>query len=185
MFLYKIQTRGPWATSLTWKNSLNQLTYIITIIYFLKIKWFFNWTSLNPLQTRMHCTKFSWNWPSGLFLVTVFSLFCNYISPWKKVGSFIWTVEIGRVVLEKNMKMWKVYDKNDDNDNDDGNILIRKAHLSLRLRWAKNGMMYTELLCFINQDRWTGRQRDNEISIGILHFMQGPLNAFIHIAFLH
>ena len=28
-------------------------------------------------------------------------------------------VEIGPVVLEKKMKMWKVYD-NDNNDNDDG-----------------------------------------------------------------
>ena len=50
-------------------------------------------------------------------------------------------VEIGPVVLEKNLKMWKVYDKNDDNDNDDGQIFIRKAQLSLQLRWAKNGMM--------------------------------------------
>ena len=30
-------------------------------------------------------------------------------------------VEIGPVVLEKKMKMWKVYDNdNNDNDNDDG-----------------------------------------------------------------
>ena len=35
----------------------------------------------------------------------------------------------GPVVLEKNMKMWKVYDKaNDDDNNDDGQVLIRKAH---------------------------------------------------------
>ena len=43
-------------------------------------------------------------------------------------------VETGSVVLEKKMKMWKVY--NDDNDSD-GQILIRKAHLSLLQRWAK------------------------------------------------
>ena len=47
------------------------------------------------------------------------------------------------MVLEK-MKMWKVYvNKDDDNDNDDEgqrtNFVIRKAHLSLRLRWAKMG----------------------------------------------
>ena len=49
-------------------------------------------------------------------------------------------VDIGPVVLEKKMKMWKVYDSDDNNndDNDDGQILIRKSHLSLRLRWAKN-----------------------------------------------
>ena len=29
-------------------------------------------------------------------------------------------VEIYPVVLEKKMKMWKVYDNDDDNDNDDG-----------------------------------------------------------------
>ena len=40
-----------------------------------------------------------------------------------------------KLVLEKKMKMWKVYD---NNDNDNGQILIRKAHLSFRLRWAKN-----------------------------------------------
>ena len=34
--------------------------------------------------------------------------------------------EIGRVVLEKKMKMWKVHDNINDND-DDGQILIRKA----------------------------------------------------------
>ena len=72
------------------------------------------------------------------------------------VWPFIWTnvnlfyagwcfvpslVEFGQVVLEK-MKMWKVYDNanNDDNDNDVGRISIRKAHLSLRLRWAKKLM---------------------------------------------
>ena len=47
--------------------------------------------------------------------------------------------------------MWKVFDNNydandDDNDNDDkmdnGQILIRKAHLSLQLRWAKNVHKY-------------------------------------------
>ena len=51
-------------------------------------------------------------------------------------------VEIGLVVLEKKLKMWKVYDKDNDDDyndnvNDDGQIFIRKAHLSLWLRWAK------------------------------------------------
>jgi len=42
-------------------------------------------------------------------------------------------VEIGPVILEKKMKMWKVF-------NDDANrqILSRKSHLSFQLRWAKN-----------------------------------------------
>ena len=41
-------------------------------------------------------------------------------------------VEIGSVVLEKKMKMWKVYRQTDA-----GWQVIRKAHLSFQLRWAK------------------------------------------------
>ena len=35
------------------------------------------------------------------------------------------------VDLEKKMKMWKVYGNDNNDDNDNGQILIRKAHLSL------------------------------------------------------
>ena len=44
--------------------------------------------------------------------------------------------EIYPVVLDKKKKMWKVNDNDDNNDadDDDGQIVIRKAHLSLRLR---------------------------------------------------
>ena len=45
-------------------------------------------------------------------------------------------VEIGPVILEKKMKMWKVYNDDDDNDADNGQIVFRKAYLSLWLRWA-------------------------------------------------
>ena len=43
-------------------------------------------------------------------------------------------VKIGTVVLENEMKMWKVYNNNvDKNDNDDnGQILIRKACSELK-----------------------------------------------------
>ena len=41
------------------------------------------------------------------------------------------------VVLEKKMKMWKVY-RLTDRQTDDGRQVIRKAHLSFQLRWAKN-----------------------------------------------
>ena len=85
-----------------------------------------------------------------LNFVNVLSLFCVIISTWKKVGpSFdkIWIpftrecfvpslVEISPVILEKKMKMWKVYDNYNDNDDDKGQIVIRKAQLSLRFRWA-------------------------------------------------
>ena len=43
-------------------------------------------------------------------------------------------VEIGPVALEKRKKMWKVY----NHDNHDRKIVIRKALLSLWLKWAKN-----------------------------------------------
>ena len=46
-------------------------------------------------------------------------------------------VEIGPVVLEKKMKMWKVYrqmDRQRDRQTDDGQQGIRKAHLSFQLR---------------------------------------------------
>ena len=42
-------------------------------------------------------------------------------------------VEIAPVVLEKKMKIWKVYRRTDN----DGQQVIRKAHLSFQLRWAK------------------------------------------------
>ena len=68
-------TRGPWATSLTWENSSNQLTHdyhnlnkrrkIKSIIYFMGIEWFFIWTNMNPLHPRMLYAKFGWNRPSG------------------------------------------------------------------------------------------------------------------------
>ena len=54
------------------------------------------WTNLNPLYPRMLCAKFGWNWLSGSgeedFLIS--SMYFHYfviISPWKRVGPFIWT----------------------------------------------------------------------------------------------
>ena len=119
----------------------------ILYLLYMRIEWLFIWTNLNPLHPRMHCAKFGWNWPSGsgeeefFNFVNVFSLFHNHLP----LEPLIWTnlnplhqslVEIGPVVLEKSMKMWKVYD-NANNIDRQGQILIRKAHLSLRLRWDK------------------------------------------------
>ena len=36
-----------------------------TIINFMRIYWFFIWTNLNTLHSRMYCVKFGWNWLSG------------------------------------------------------------------------------------------------------------------------
>ena len=94
----------------------------------------------------MICAKFGWNLLSGSweedFLMSL--VYLVIISLWERAGPFIWKqtwipfnqwhivrsfVEIGPVVLVKKMKMWKVYDnnENDDNDNDSEQILIRKA----------------------------------------------------------
>ena len=93
-----------------------------------------------------------WYWRRKFFnfqFIFISIYFCYFviISPWKGAGPFIWStwipftqrcfvsslVEIGPVVLKKKMKMWKVNNNDDDND---GQMLIRKAHLSLWLRWA-------------------------------------------------
>ena len=62
-------------------------------------------------------------------------------------------VEIGPVVLEKKMKMWKVYrqtDRQTDRRTDDGRHVIRKAHLSFQLRWAKNTLPKNKILLLQN-----------------------------------
>ena len=98
----------------------------------------FIWTNLNPFHPRMLCAKFGLNWTSGSgeedFLIS--SMYFHYfviISPWKGQGpSFEQTwisftqgcfmpslVEIGKVVLEKKMKMWKVYRQTDGRTTDE------------------------------------------------------------------
>ena len=84
--------------------------------------------------------------------VNVFYYFI-IISPWKRGRPFIcrnlnflhskmlcakfgWN---GSVVLEKKVKSLQVYNNNNNNNNDRHQTnLIRKTHLSLPLRWAKN-----------------------------------------------
>ena len=45
-------------------------------------------------------------------------------------------LNIDQVILEKNVE---VNENDDKTDNDDGQISIRKARLSFRSMWAKNG----------------------------------------------
>ena len=112
----------------------------------------FIWTNLNPLHLSMLCAKFDWNWPSGFgedFLnLSMYFCYIVIIYPWKAwalsyeqtwipftQGCFLPSlVEIGPVVLEKKMKMWKVYD---NNDNDDDGQRTNFDQKSLRLMWAK------------------------------------------------
>ena len=76
-------------------------------------------------------------------------------------------VEIGPVVLEKKMKMWKVYRQKDrqtdrqtdgqtDGRTDAGRQLIRKAHLSFQLRWAKNWSICRTCICFSVTNEFAG-----------------------------
>ena len=49
------------------------------------------------------------------------------------------------MVLEKMMKMWKVYRPTDgrmDRQTEEGRQVIRKDHLSFQLRWAKKGRAF-------------------------------------------
>ena len=113
----------------------------------------FIWTNLSPHHPRMHWAKFGWNWPSGsgeeiFFLINfddVFSLFHKYL-PLEKGGALhlnkleslspkdalrhIW-LKLARWFWRRRCKCEKFTTAN-------GQILIRKAHLSLWLRWANN-----------------------------------------------
>ena len=113
---------------------------------------------LNKLESsspKDALNKFGWNWPTGsgeeVFFKLILTMYFRYfiiICPWKKVGLFIWInlnpchprcfvpclVEIGPVVLEKKWKCEQFTTTTTDNRQ----ILIRKVHLSLWLRWANN-----------------------------------------------
>ena len=104
-------------------KSINTFDYIITLIKRRKeniikitwINWLFIWRNINPYHPRMLVTRL---------------------------------VEIGPVVLEKKMKMWKVRegrtDRRTDRQTDDERQVIRKAHLSFQLRWAKNKGIFSK-----------------------------------------
>ena len=132
----------------------------------------FIWTNLNPPFPRMFCAKFGWNWPSGSgeedFLIS--SMYFYYfviISPWKRAGPFIWTnlnPLHPRMLCAKfcwnwpsssgeedeNVKSLQTDRQTDRRQTDDGRQVIRKAHLSFQLRWAKNtAFMLSSFLCFL------------------------------------
>ena len=111
------------------------------------------WINLNPCHPKMLCAKLGGNWPTGsggdffFFFIKVFSLFRSnlllgrggalHLNKLEYQGYFMpSSAEIGPVVLEKK-KMWKVYN---DDTTDNGQIVLRKAHLNLWLRWAKTSL---------------------------------------------
>ena len=135
-----------------WLSGSGEEDFKILSMYFryfviispLKMAGPFIWTNLNPLHPGM---------PS---LVNLFLLFSNYLPFWEGRGPLFeqnWIsftqdyfvpslIAIGAVVLEKKMKMWKVYANADLTTTttttmmDNGQILIRKAQLSLQLKWT-------------------------------------------------
>ena len=113
--------------------------------------------NLNHLHSRRYCAKFGWYWPSGsgedFQILSMYFRHFVIISPWKKVGPFISTnfspyhsKILGQVWLKLAQWLWRRRWKCEKfmttmttmTTTDNGQILIRKSHLSLRLRWAKN-----------------------------------------------
>ena len=112
--------------------------------------------STNDALCQVWLKLAQWFWRRTIFEIS--SLYFRYltiISPWKRRGPLFkqtWIlftqgyfvsslVEIGPVVLEKKMKIWKVYRQTDgrtDRQTDNGWQVIRKSHLSFKVRWAKN-----------------------------------------------
>ena len=120
---------------------------------------------MNPLHPRMLSAKFGRNWLSGSgeenFLILP-KYFCYFviISPWKRAGPSFeqnWIpstqgcfvpnlVQIGPVVLEKKIKLWKVYEQKDrliDGQTDDGR--------SEKLTWAFSFLLLQNNLTNFNQ----------------------------------
>ena len=96
--------------------------------FFMRTEWFFIWTNLNPLNPKMQCGRFGWNWSSGSWeedFLNVSMYFCDFviISLWKRAGpSFEQTwipfnqgcfmqslVEIGPVVHEEKIFFSSMY----------------------------------------------------------------------------
>ena len=121
--------------------------YFVIIAHWKRV-WPFTWRTWIPFTKRCIVLSLVEIAPAVLekkifqILLMHFRYFV-IISPWKTTGPFIWTEltslcprmlcdKFGwnwrAVVLEKRMKMWKVYD---DENNDNGQILLDK------LTWAK------------------------------------------------
>lgn len=88
------------------------------------------WTNLNLLKNTNNISTIISHLPFNWDLVRSFN---KYQSAKLFFHGFIVpsSVEIASMVLERMMKMWKIY------NNDNGHILNWKAYLSHRLRWAK------------------------------------------------
>ena len=132
--------------------------WYFVIIFPSKSPWLFIWKKLNPLQPRTLCGKFGWNWQSCSWEEDFYILLIgNYLPLEKGValhlkkiwipitqGCFVPSLfEIGPVVLEKKMKMWKVYRRTTGDQ--------KSSQLSFQLRWVKKERINTSYKCLIIQ----------------------------------
>ena len=118
-------------------------------------------TNLNPLHARMLCAKFVWNWSSGsgeedfLNFVNVFLLYRNYLplekggalhlhkleSPSPKDALCQVLLKLAQWICRRRWSCEKFMPTTTTTTmTDNGQVLIRKAHLSLQLRWAKTSL---------------------------------------------
>ena len=114
----------------------------------------FIWTNLNPLHPKMLCAKFGWNgfqrfWRRRFFKFdNVFLQFRNYLPLEKDGAQLFWR------------RRWKcekfTTTTTTTTTTDNGQILIRKAHLSLRLTWAKKLIIcaFLSIYDFCTQTTW-------------------------------
>ena len=110
--------------------------YFITISPWRRV-WPFIWTNMNPLHPGILCAMFGWNWPSGS-------------------GE-----------EDENVKSLQTERQTDgqtdgqmDGRTDDGQQVIRKAHLSFQLRWAKKGSKCCQRISSLSLFKQVGKTRD-------------------------
>ena len=122
LHLYKFEPPSP-------KNALCQV-WLKFIQWFMRRRFLFFVNVLSLFRDNLHLGK------GG-------TLHLNKLeSPKAKDAMCQVLLKLAPMIVEKKMKIWKVYNTNND-DNDDGQRTnfdqkSRKAHLTLRLRWAKN-----------------------------------------------
>ena len=113
-------------------------------------------SQFHPLYTRILSANFGWNWPHDSKLQKMIFKFCQCIftflllspletgrvlhlnklefpSPNMFCAKFGWNWPRALEEVDKNVKFY-----NDNDDSLSGQIVIRKADLSLRRGWAKN-----------------------------------------------
>ena len=120
---------------LNWPNGSGQEDFKISSMYF-RYYLSFGKGVIHPHQPKMCCAKFGWNWLIGSGLVfrrSIFSLFCHY-SRLEKKDAFcqVW-LKNHSVVLEKRMKIWKVYIQMQTDGHKDGQTDDRHSE---KLKWA-------------------------------------------------